>query len=59
VGDAGEQNIQGKISKSLMFMLKFYSNIDKSLDVCGIASEENDEFITVEVTIATIINMWY
>jgi fructose-1,6-bisphosphatase len=41
--------------------MKFYSNIDKSLRiVCGIASEENDEFITVrEVTIATIINMWY
>jgi fructose-1,6-bisphosphatase I len=28
--------------------------------VCGIASEENDDFITVEGSdIATIINMWY
>jgi fructose-1,6-bisphosphatase len=31
VGAAGAQNIQGKTSRNLMFMLmKFYSNIDKS-----------------------------
>jgi fructose-1,6-bisphosphatase I len=47
VGDAGEQNGEGRPARSLMSMLmKFYSNIDKSLRiVCVIASEENDEFI--------------
>jgi fructose-1,6-bisphosphatase I len=46
VGDAGEQNIQGKI-KSLMFMLmKIQTLINRKL--YAEASEENDEFITVE-----------
>jgi fructose-1,6-bisphosphatase len=55
----GNKNIQGKISKSLMFMLmKFYSNIDKSQ--LYELLKKNDEFITVEGdNNSTIINMWY
>jgi fructose-1,6-bisphosphatase I len=43
------QNIQGKTSRNLMFMLmSFIQTLINREIVCGIASEENDEFITVE-----------
>jgi fructose-1,6-bisphosphatase I len=48
VGLLGAKNIQGKTNKNWMFMpMKFKLLINREI-VCGIASEENDDFITVE-----------
>jgi hypothetical protein len=46
-GAAGAQNIQGKTNRNLMFMLKFYSNINK---IKIVHIQEND--VTVEVIYA-------
>jgi fructose-1,6-bisphosphatase I len=52
VGDAGEQNIQGEDQQKLDVYANdvFIKTLINREIVCGIASEENDDFITVSGT---------
>jgi fructose-1,6-bisphosphatase I len=47
-GSAGEQNIQGEDQQNGCLLWGFIQTLINREIVCGIASEENDDFITVQ-----------
>jgi fructose-1,6-bisphosphatase I len=63
VGAAGDQNIQGEDQQKLDVYANevFIQTLINREIVCGIGSEENDDFITVAGSDNSVIitNMWY